>query len=84
MTLASTCKVSRKMPLCCRKCVEGSKSRILGDYHVIVQEKFMQIHNLLQHLRTTEGIIRERFDLCDNDWEKAHKKYGPLKVEGSQ
>ena len=39
----------------------------------------MYIHNLFKHLRTTEGVIRERFQLSDHDWRIATHKYGWLK-----
>ena len=41
----------------------------------------MYIHNLFKHLRTTEGIIRERLQLSDQDWRIATQKYGFLRFQ---
>ena len=42
-------------------------------------KKYMYIHKLFKHLRTTEGIIRERLKLTDEDWKVAASKYGYLR-----
>ena len=36
----------------------------------------MYIHNLIKQLRTTEGIIREKLEINDQEWEHALQKYG--------
>ena len=40
----------------------------------------MYIHNLFKYLRTTEGIMRERLNLTDEDWKLASEKYAYLKL----
>ena len=77
VTLRSTCYMSRKVPLRCRRCIADPKIRILGQAHSTI-ENSMYIHDLLQKLRVTEGIVREKLKLTEIDWQSAVKKYGPL------
>lgn len=76
VTMRSKLAVHRKMPKCC-KC-GGTKGRILGAVHEDMKN-CMYIHNLFKHLRTTEGIIRERLNVSDQDWRLATQKYAYLK-----
>ena len=62
VTMRAKLAVHRKMPACC-KC-GGTKGRILGAVHEDMKN-CMYIHNLFKHLRTTEGIIRERLNVSD-------------------
>ena len=69
-----------KIAKCCN--IGGSKGRILGTVHEDMKN-CMYIHNLFKHLRTTEGIIRERLRLTDYDWKVATQRYGYLRNPAS-
>ena len=76
MTLRAKLAVHKKMPACC-KC-GGTKGRILGTMHEDMKN-CMYIHNLFKHLRTTEGVIRERLSISDQEWRLATQKYAYLR-----
>ena len=80
MTLRAKLAVHEKIAKCCN--IGGSKGRILGTVHEDMKN-CMYIHNLFKHLRTTEGIIRERLRLTDYDWKLATQRYGYLKNPAS-
>ena len=40
----------------------------------------MYIHNVFMQLRTTEGVIKEKLELTELEWQVAMKKYGPLQA----
>lgn len=41
----------------------------------------MHITHLLKHLRTTEGILREKLKLDDAKWQEAMEKFGNIVLD---
>ena len=39
----------------------------------------MYAHNLFMLLRVFEGVLREKLELTEQEWQIASKRYGPLR-----
>ena len=76
--------MSSWLPKCCCVPACGStRARMLGEGYKALKSS-MYIHNLIKQLRTTEGIIREKLEINDQEWDKAVEKYGMWYHEGHE
>ena len=61
----------------CRDSIGGRKVRLMSQ----ATKKFgheLHIDNLLKQIRVFRGIIKERFELDNDAWDRAMQKYGPI------
>ena len=52
----------------------GTKERILVNSHDTLKKE-LYVTDFLRHLRTTEGLLREKLDIDNDTWERAMHRF---------
>ena len=69
--------MSRRVPLCCKRRLVGSKERLLMEAYQKIG-KNMRIDKLIRTLLTNKGILKNELNSTKDIWSDAQRKYGKI------
>ena len=80
MIFSLDARVSRQNAHFILNFVMGSKERHLLEKYEEVEEE-LKITHIIRHLRTTEGLLRDKLSIDNESWEQAMYKYSVFKTK---